>query len=81
MTDRGESSRRVPHFHTHRAGPEIARLNATAQLSRLLPELVRWRGELAGDIQRAELRAFREFAGDLRALARRVDAVLEAARG
>ena len=66
---------------TRDTGVGDRQLNTSAQISRLLPALETWRGELAADIQRAELRGFRELAGDLRALARRVDAVLEAARG
>jgi len=45
-----------------------------------VPELRTWRSELAGDIRRAELFGFRQLAGDLRALAHRVDRVLEAAQ-
>lgn len=55
-------------------------MNTNAQLSRLLPELLTWRRDLAGDIHRAEQRGFRQFACELRILAQRVDAVLAAAR-
>jgi hypothetical protein len=62
-------------------GPEAtAPLNVAAALSRLLPELTTLRTALVGDIQRAEQRGFRQLASDLRSLAQRVDAVLEAAR-
>jgi hypothetical protein len=60
---------------------ETRRLNFEGQRERLVDELNAWRGELRVDIARAEQRGFRQLAGDLRALAKRVDAVLEAARG
>jgi hypothetical protein len=60
---------------------ETRRLNFEGQRERLVAALVTWRAELAADIQRADARGFRKFANDLRVLARRVDQVLEAARG
>jgi hypothetical protein len=55
------------------------RMHLSAQIERLVLLLHAWRRELLQDIERAEARGLRQLAFDLRALARHVDAVLEAA--